>query len=254
MLTTSAVRGRTGLRPVLALVGVVATVSAAQAGAGRPATQGVYRVGQGETLSAVAARLGVSVSALAEANAITDVHRVRAGARLVVPGAPRGRGARGTTATSARGAVPAKGPGAPGRLPARLRRAPERLALVPAFEAAAREFAVPADLLKALAWQESGWQNNKVSRTRAIGIGQLMPDTIAFLNDVLLPARLNPHRAESNIRMSARFLSYLLSETRGDVAASVAAYYQGLASVRRSGPIPETRRYVADVLALRSKF
>ena len=125
---------------------------------------------------------------------------------------------------------------------------------MPHFDAAAREHRVPADLLKALAWQESGWQNDKVSATRALGIGQLMPDTVSFVNGQLLPRPLDPRRAADNIRMSARFLAYLLAQTGGDVGASVGAYYQGLASLRRDGPIPETRRYVADVLALRRKF
>ena len=35
---------------------------------------------------------------------------------------------------------------------------------------------------------------------------------------------------------------------------AAAAYYQGLGSVRRIGMLPETRRYVANVLALRSRF
>jgi len=35
---------------------------------------------------------------------------------------------------------------------------------------------------------------------------------------------------------------------------TAAAYYQGLASVRRIGMLPETRRYVANVMALRARF
>ena len=35
---------------------------------------------------------------------------------------------------------------------------------------------------------------------------------------------------------------------------AAAGYYQGMASVRRIGMLPETQRYVANVLALRSRF
>ena len=35
---------------------------------------------------------------------------------------------------------------------------------------------------------------------------------------------------------------------------AAAAYYQGLASVQRIGMLPETQRYVANVMALRSRF
>lgn len=231
-----------------ARVGVVALVAAlavAQdpAGAARSPT---YTVTRGETLSQVAARLRVSVADLARTNGIVDRHRIRAGDRLVLPG-------------RAWGALPSGPPAGPPppatlRLPERLRQQPQRLALMPRFDAAAREFAVPADLFKALTWLESGWQNAKVSNKGAIGIGQLTPDTVAFVNDVLLRAGLDPHRPEQNIRLSARFLAYLLQRTDGDVEASLSAYYQGLASLRRQGPAPGTRRYVADVLALRAKF
>lgn len=215
------------------------------AGAGDPpaadpgtAPPAVHRtVAKGETLSAVAKALGVSVADLAAANGIANVHRVRAGTRLVVPaGAAAGR------------------PVSTAGLPERLRAQPDRLALMPHFDAAAREFGIPADLFKAMTWLESGWQNTKVSSTKAVGIGQLMPDTVAFVNDVLLKANLDPKKPEHNIRMSARFLAYLLRQHKGDASLALASYYQGLASVRRIGQLPETKRYVANVLALRQKF
>lgn len=227
-----------------ALAGVVGLV----VGAPVAASERTRTVARGDTLSALAASLGVSVSNLARANGIIDIHRILAGSRLVVPKA---------AATPARAApVPAAAPppSSAARVPARLRAQPERLALMSHFDAAAREFEVPADLLKAMTWLESGWRNDRVSSTNAIGIGQLMPDTVAFVNGVLLRARLDPRRPEHNIRMSARFLAYLLRQNDGDVALALSSYYQGLASVRRQGPLPQTRRYVANVLALRQKF
>ena len=230
------------LRAVVALVGLVALVAGSQAAAGRPGDRGRHTVARGETLSEVAARLGVSTEALARVNGITDVDRVRAGRRLRVP--PAGR----------KGAPPRQGRRAGARAPEDLRQRPERLSLMAQFDAAGREFGVPPALLKAVAWQESGWQNDKVSVAQAYGIGQLMPATVSFVNDRLLGYRLDPLRAEHNIRMSARFLSYLLSRTNGDPAAAVGAYFQGLASLRRNGPSPATQRYVANVLALQRKF
>lgn len=239
MVLTTRATGR--LAAALVLAAVLASGQALVAPV--PASAGTRTVVAGETLSQVASSLRVSVAKLAEANGIKDVNRVQAGRRLVVP-AGAGR------APSA--APPAPGPGS--KLPERLRSQSARLALLPLFDAAAREFRVPADLFKAMTWQESGWQNTKVSSTKAVGIGQLMPATVAFVNDVLLKARLDPSRPEHNIRMSARFLAYLLSQNDGDVERTLSSYYQGLASVRRQGPLPETRRYVANVLALRRKF
>ena len=232
-------RGRR-LRSALTVGALVATVAGAQAAVGPSARAASHRVARGETLSHLARRFHVSVERLAQANGSTDVDRIRAGRRLVVP---RPGGA------ASRRAAPAAG-----KLPARLRQEPRRLALVPRFDAEARRYRVPPDLLKAVTWHESGWQNDKVSSAGAVGIGQLMPDTVAFVNGRLLRARLDPRRPEHNIRLSARFLAYLLRQTGGDVEAAVASYYQGLASVRRIGPIPDTRRYVRQVLALRAKF
>ncbi len=189
----------------------------------------------------VAERTGRTMASLAAANKISDIHRIKAGARLVVP--PRG----------SKAVAPRQG-STNRQLPARLRQQPQRLALMPRFDASAREFGVPADLLKAVTWQESGWQNDKVSSTKARGIGQLMPDTVAFVNGSLLRAKLDPAIPEHNIRMSARFLAYLLKSTKGDVRGAVASYYQGLRSVRERGLYPSTTQYVDDVLALRAKF
>jgi len=237
-----ACRSLTGraLHPALGVITAVSVVLGAQAAVGGVEGPLRERVRAGDTLSGIARRLGVDVTSLAEANELTDIHRIRAGDRLVVPAAPIA-------------ARPARRSGV-AKLPDRLRARPERLALLPAFDAAAARYGVPADLLKSLTWLESGWQNHKVSSTQAIGIGQLMPATVAFLNEVLLPAPLDPGRPRENIAMSARFLAYLLDQTDGDVATALASYYQGLASVRRHGPGGPTRRYVADVVALRRKF
>lgn len=212
---------------------LVVPAGGAPAGAPAPASAAAVVVARGQTLSAVARSLGVGLAELAAANGIADVHSIQAGRRLVVPA---GR------------------PAATGAVPDGLRRRPERLALLPLFDAAARDFGVPPDLFKAMTWQESGWRNDRVSSARALGIGQLMPDTVSFVNGVLLRARLDPNRPEDNIRMSARFLAYLLRQNDGDEAGALASYYQGLASVRGRGPLPQTVRYVANVLALREKF
>ncbi len=232
---------------------LLALAGSTQAAVVRPARRsGAHVVSRGETLSELAGRLGVSVSDLARANGITNPDRIRAGRRLVVPGGAgssrTGRPAAGRTGARSAGKVS----GRPG--PEELRRQPARRALSSRFDAAARKHGVPADLLKAVAWQESGWQNDKVSSTKALGIGQLMPDTVTFVNERLLGARLDPRRPEQNIEMSARFLRYLLDSTGGNVALAVGSYYQGLTSVRRDGTLRVTDKYVSNVLALRSRF
>ena len=140
------------------------------------------------------------------------------------------------------------------RLPAALLSFPDRLALMPSFDRWAAEYGIFPSLLKALAWMESGWQAGVISPSGAIGIGQLLPDTAAFVAGTLIGVPLDPYVADDNIRMSARFLAYLLNLTNGDVNMALAGYYQGLTSVRRDGMKATTAAYVNVILALQARF
>ena len=53
---------------------------------------------------------------------------------------------------------------------------------------------------------------------------------------------------------AARVEVDLLADSGGDESLAIASYYQGAASVREVGMLPETQRYVADVMALRGRF
>ena len=261
------------LRAATTFVTLTAVVVGGQAAA-RPkkaAAPTTYTVARGDTLSRIAGRLGVSVEQLAAANGIGDIHHVRLGATLTVPqsGAAKATKATSTKATSTKAAstkaphpnlgtkvaTPKPPRKVSSKLPAKLRQAPHRLALWGHLQDAARTYNVPPDLLMAMTWQESGWQNDKVSSTGAVGVGQLMPATVDFVNEVLLRrARLDPGKPEDNIRMSARFLRYLLDQRDGDVDMALASYFQGLAGVRRDGLLPQTEVYVRNVQAQRRLF
>ncbi len=201
-------------------------------------TARTFLVGRGDTVWAIARATGDTVGQLERTNRIGDPRHLRAGARLVIPppaGPPPGRAGTGGAA-------------------AVLRRHPERLALLPAFRRAAAAAGVPTTLLEAVDWQESGWQNQVVSSAHAVGVGQVMPDTIRFVNQALAPVVLNPSLAPSNIALGAWYLGYLLRRTGGDQRLAVASYYQGLTSVRSQGMLVQTRRYVTSVVALQHLF
>jgi soluble lytic murein transglycosylase-like protein len=83
---------------------------------------------------------------------------------------------------------------------------------------------------------------------------QILPGTWSWVQANLTRGRLDPASPADNVRAGSLYLAHLLRETRGDPALAAAAYYQGLSSVRRIGMLPETRRYVANVLALRGRF
>jgi soluble lytic murein transglycosylase-like protein len=255
------------------------------------ASAGTYVVRPGDTLSGIAGRLGVSVTALAEANGITDPNRVFAGQTLEVPGArtqpnaPAPSAGRqhvvspGETltaiaaryATSVRAIVEANDIRDPNRvhvglrlripdappptgLPARLLASPARMALIPHFERWAVANELDPALVMAVAWQESGWQNDVVSQAGAVGIGQLLPSTARFISRDLIGVPLDPAVPADNIRMMARYLRYLLSRTGGDLDLALAGYFQGLASVASIGMLPATVDYIAIVRVLRPRF
>jgi LysM repeat protein len=199
-------------------------------------TASIYKVKAGDNLSAIAARTGATVAAILKANRIRSANLIVIGQQLTIP-AGGGSAAGG------------------GRLPGRLLASPQRLALRPAFQHWAAVYGVPGDLLQAMTWYESGWQNTVVSKTKAVGIGQLMPDTVTFVNQVLLGGtHLDPKRPDDNIRMSARFLRYLLDRTGNRADQALAGYYQGLTSVRARGQFDDTKQYVAGVLSFRPAF
>lgn len=113
---------------------------------------------------------------------------------------------------------------------------------------------VPASLAAAIAWQESGFNNAMVSAANARGVMQVMPGTWSWVQANLAGRRLDPASPIDNVGAGVLYLGRLLAESGGDPAFAAAAYYQGAASVRQIGMLPETRRYVANVLALRSRF
>ena len=257
----------------LAAVAVLLLLGQAAFSAPSPRT---ITVRPGDTLWALSLRFGVPLNDLAAANGMHLSDVLLIGRRLTIPSAaPQGRHpAAGSPPAAAVAPAPVaprhftaadlaqmrgfcatfsppKGP--VGRLPASLLARPDRLALRPLFVHWARVYGVPVDLVEAIAWQESGWQVDAVSSADARGIGQLLPQTAAFVNQ-LLGTRLRLDVADDNIRMEARFLAVLLQATQGKVCDAVVSYYQGFATLQHIGTLPESQVYVRSVLGLRPRF
>jgi N-acetylmuramoyl-L-alanine amidase len=198
-----------------------------------------YAVVAGDTLSEIALHAGISTRELAEINNLTDRHTIRVGRALLVPS---GTGfAVGSS-------------GSYSQLPERIVNNPDRLALVGYFEKWAAANEIPVDLLMAIAWQESGWNNAALSYKGARGIGQIMPETGTWVAASLIGhPELDPGLPEDNIRISARYVGWLL-ERMGDERLAIAAYYQGPGSVS-SGPLfSSTELYIENVQVHRQFF
>jgi soluble lytic murein transglycosylase-like protein len=237
------------LSALLALATLSTTGAAAFAGTR-------YVIRPGDSLSSIAAHLRVSVAALTNANHITNPDRIDAGQALVVPG--MSPAATAPTTTPPDPIVPGPlapvttPPRGPPRYPRALVARPARSSLATYFRYWSRAYGVPAGLVEAVGWIESGWQSDVVSKTGAVGIGQIEPSTAVFVSRGILhlSATLDARLPDPNIRMSAAYLAWLLWSTNGDTAMALGGYYEGLSTLRDKGAYNSTRRYVASVGAL----
>jgi len=119
----------------------------------------------------------------------------------------------------------------------------------------AQDNGVPAAFAEAIAWQESGWNNDEVSGVGAVGVMQIVPTTWTWIDHYLTPSDpLGTTSAAENIRAGVLLLHQLLALTGGNEQMAAAGYFQGLSSVEVRGMYPSTRRYVADVLALTQRL
>lgn len=209
--------------------------------AAAPPALGGYTVRPGDTLSGLAAGARVPVAQMAQMNGLDPNGVLVAGTVIKLPtGAP----------APARSAEPAPAAQVPAASPAPT---PQRVSAGDIAAVASRN-GVDAPLASAIAWQESGFNNAMVSSANARGVMQVMPGTWNWVQANLAKRHLDPGSAIDNVGAGVLYLGSLLRETGGDQATAAAAYYQGLGSVRQIGMLPETRRYVDNVLALRGRF
>jgi soluble lytic murein transglycosylase-like protein len=114
---------------------------------------------------------------------------------------------------------------------------------------------VSPSLAAAIAWQESGFNNGMVSGANARGVMQVMPGTWDYVQQNLAGGQqLDPNSATDNVHAGVLYLKRLLDESGGDESAAIAGYYQGMSSVQNRGMFDDTKRYVDNVQALRSRF
>lgn len=114
------------------------------------------------------------------------------------------------------------------------------------FDEAASKYGVDAKFLKAIAKCESDFSTECTSRSGAMGIMQLMPQTAASLGVT------NAYDPYQNIMGGARYISEKLAQYNGDKSLALAAYNAGSGNVAKYGGIPpfkETQNYVVKVMA-----
>ncbi len=182
-------------------------------------------VNPGESFFSIAARYHVSPWRLARRNRLSLMTVIVPDQRLALP-----KGARLTAPAAA-------GPPA------------SRDAVRAAIDYWSRVYGVDPALARALAWMESGFQQDVVSSVGAIGVMQLLPETWEFVDLVLLGVR-TPRNYQGNVRAGVRYLRWQLDEFGGDRRLALAGWYQGARAVRERGLFDDTKEFVRIVRAL----
>jgi LysM repeat protein len=225
--------------------------AASQSTSSGSTSSGGYTVHHGDTLSAIAARYGTTVGQLAAANSLDPSGILPAGASLSVRGSS-------SSEASTTGPVSAQAPSSTSSSESSSSGAaqptPETVSPSDVGHVAAANGVSPS-LAEAIGDQESGFNNNLVSKTGATGVMQIEPATWDYIGtNLATPPPLSPTSARDNVRGGVLLLRSLLGQTGGDPAMAAAGYYQGIQSVRRHGMYADTQRYVNDVMALRHRF
>jgi LysM repeat protein len=241
----------------------------------------VHVVRAGDTMWGIAQRYKVSLSALLSANHLSASSYIYVGQRITLPGAPAQQSSSPAPAakpapkpaakpTASSSPKPTPSP-APQPTPAQTAAALARARAVAASKAKLAAMTVPtrtetADLIRATAtrhgvdpklalaigWLESGWYQRAVSPTNAVGVMQVMPDTGRWASQ-LAGRTLDLYDVRDNITAGVLVLRALQTLADSEDQA-LAAYYQGLYSVRTKGLYTDTKAYVANVKAIAARL
>jgi LysM repeat protein len=179
-----------------------------------------YVVKPGDSLTAIAKRSGTTLSTLTRINKLDPARPLLIGTRLRLPAA-----VTVTNVASVRASL----------------------------DTWAAHYSVDPRLARALAWMESGYNNSVVSSVGAQGVMQLLPTTWDYVEAALIGHRVQ-HDADGNVEVGVALLHHLLGAFGGNERLALAAWYQGERSVRRIGPLNESKVFVADVEALKSRM
>ena len=95
----------------------------------------------------------------------------------------------------------------------------------------ANKYGIPITLFLAQIQTESSWNPNAVSSAGAQGLGQLMPDTAAWLGCS------NAFDPEQNLEAAAKYMQYL-HDMYGDWNYALAAYNGGPGQITKGEPLP----------------
>lgn len=233
------------------------TASGAGSPSGGASSARTHVVAAGETMTGIARRYGVTLTKLLAANRLPDAGRIFVGQRITLPGA--------TSASPAPTKPPTKPPTKSSTKPSPLaaaaahsaallagRSVPSRTTTAAMIRATAMRNGVDPRLALAIGWQESGWNQRSVSYTNAVGVMQIMPISGTWASQ-LAGRKLDLYDAQDNITSGVLILRSL-QRSADSREQAIAAYYQGLSSVRSRGLYSDTKAYVASILKIYARM
>ena len=222
----------------------------AKAAAAAAFTTTTVTVRDGDTLSHIAARLGVTTTSLLKANHLSLHSVLQIGQRLKVVTARKANSSNTFAGRTYSNKVVRAA--AANRAHLARHSVPSRTQTKAMIIATARRHGVDPRLALAISWQESGWNQRQVSVANAIGAMQVIPSSGAWASD-LIGRRLNLLHAQDNVTAGVVILRALSRSARTQNEA-IAGYYQGLYSVQKHGLYADTKQYVASVRLLRTRM
>ena len=222
---------------------------AANPGAGNACSW--YHVNWGDTLSKIAWSHGSSVYTLARANYIRNINLIFVGQEICIPHRVSGSSGRGGGGYSSGGSAGLLSNGVVTWYAYNALDWSNRAEVSSMLRQAARIYGLPANLLMAIAWQESGWYQHVIAWDGGIGVMQLMPYTAMGINTGT-GIRRNPYHLWDNINLGATYLSWLWHNFHGNLAEVISGYNEGGWAVIHRGIF--NWHYVNNVLYLMRVF
>ena len=117
------------------------------------------------------------------------------------------------------------------------------------IEAKAEKYNLPADLLRAVIYVESGGESDALSPAGAVGLMQLMEGTASDMKVK------NRYSAEENVEGGAKYLAKMLKRYDNDLEQALAAYNMGPTALDSGREWPrETRKYLPKVINLYLRY
>ena len=235
---------------------------AKRATTGRTTT--THTVRSGETLTGIAARHDMSVTRLAKLNHVASGEFIHPGTTLKVTGTASSKPATTKPETTKPTATQRNtfagrtysddivDAADRNRRTLATRAVPSRAETKAKITRISRQHGLDPSIALAISYQESGWDQRQVSVANAVGTMQVIPSSGEWASQ-MAGRDLDLLDTDDNITAGVLLLK-VLTEQADTTSDAIAGYYQGLASVEANGMYSDTKQYVSNVKALRSRM